>query len=93
MPVHLDGRESPKSQAAREFGRWLGEVTGVRVEFYDERFTSVEAEGLLLGADLTRKRRKARRDMLAAQIMLSAYLEAAAKGHSPGDGPPGALDE
>ena len=45
------------------------------VEFFDERFTSHEAEQLLLAADMTRKRRKKRLDMLAAQIMLSAYLE------------------
>ncbi len=75
LPVHLDGGESPKSREARQFGQWLGEVTGVPVEFYDERFTSVEAEQALLAADLTRKRRKQRRDMLAAQIMLSGYLE------------------
>jgi putative Holliday junction resolvase len=75
LPVHLDGRESPKSQEARQFGQWLGEVTGVPVEFYDERFTSREAEQALLAADLTRKRRKNRLDMLAAQIMLAAYLE------------------
>ena len=75
LPLHLDGRESPKSQEARQFGRWLGEVTGVPVEFCDERFTTCEAEEALLTADLTRKRRKRRRDMLAAQIMLAAYLE------------------
>jgi putative holliday junction resolvase len=75
LPIHLDGGESQKSREARQFGQWLGEVTGVPVEFYDERFTSVEAEEALLAADLTRKRRKKRRDMLAAQIMLSAYLE------------------
>lgn len=83
LPVHLDGRESPKSQQARHFGQWLTETTGVPVEFFDERFTSVEAEDFLLAADLTRKRRKARRDMLAAQIMLAAYLESASRGESP----------
>ena len=88
LPIHLDGRESRKSEEARRFGKWLTEKTGVPVEFFDERFTSVEAEGLLLGADLTRKRRKARRDMLAAQIMLSAYLESHGS-----DTTPGALDE
>jgi putative Holliday junction resolvase len=76
LPIHLDGGESPKSREAREFGQWLAETTGVPVEFFDERFTSVEAEQALLAADLTRKRRKRRMDMLAAQIMLSAYLEA-----------------
>ncbi len=75
LPIHLDGGESEKSGEARQFGRWLGETTGVAVEFFDERFTSHEAEQFLLAADMTRKRRKKRMDMLAAQIMLSAYLE------------------
>ena len=80
LPVHLDGRESQKSSEAREFGRWLAETTGVPVEFFDERFTSLEAEYLLQAADLTKKRRKKRLDMLAAQIMLTAYLESHEKG-------------
>jgi putative holliday junction resolvase len=75
LPLHLDGRESEKSTEARQFGQWLAQATGVPVEFFDERFTSLEAEELMLGAELTRKRRKKRRDMLAAQIMLAAYLE------------------
>ena len=89
LPIFLDGRESPKSAEAREFGQWLAEVTGVPVDFFDERFTSAEAEKLLLGADMTSKRRKERVDMLAAQIMLSAYLELC--GEKRGD--PGALDD
>jgi putative Holliday junction resolvase len=76
LPIHLDGRESQKSQEARQFGQWLTETTGIPVEFFDERFTSREAENWLLAADMTRKRRKKRLDMLAAQITLSAYLEA-----------------
>lgn len=75
LPLHLEGHESPKSAEARQFGQWLADVTGVPVEFYDERFTSVEAEQILLGAELTSRRRKKRRDMLAAQIMLAGYLE------------------
>jgi putative Holliday junction resolvase len=89
LPVHLDGRESHKSIEAREFGRWLTETTGVPVEFFDERFSSVEAEHLLQSAELTSKRRKKRIDMLAAQIMLAAYLES----HTKGQQPPGALDD
>jgi putative Holliday junction resolvase len=88
LPVHLDGRESPQSLAARDFGQWLAEATGLPVEFYDERFTSSEAEQFLLRADITRKGRKKRLDMLAAQIMLSGYLESRTKGQEP----PGALD-
>ena len=75
LPVHLDGRESEKSAEAREFGQWLAEVTGVPVVYFDERFTSSQAEQVLLEAQLTKKRRKKRMDMLSAQIILSAYLE------------------
>ena len=89
LPVHLDGRESQKSREARRFGQWLGETTGVPVVFFDERFTSHQAEELLLAADLTSKRRKKRLDMLAAQIMLAAYLESESKG----DEPPLGLDD
>ncbi len=45
------------------------------VELFDERFTSVEAEHILMDANLTSRRRERRRDMLAAQILLTAYLE------------------
>jgi putative Holliday junction resolvase len=76
LPVHLDGRESQKSFEARQFGQWLGEATRVPVEYFDERFTTREAEIYLSGAQLSKKKRKARLDKLAAQIMLTAYLEA-----------------
>lgn len=76
LPVHLDGREGAKAQEARAFGRWLGEATGLPVAFWDERFTTVEAEGHLWEAGLTHKRRKERRDRVAAQILLQTYLDA-----------------
>jgi len=94
LPVHLDGRESQKSTEARQFGDWLTEVTGVPVEYFDERFTSTEAERYLLDARMTNKSRKKRLDMIAAQIMLSAYLESRSAGHSdPGHCDPGSLDD
>ncbi len=80
LPVHLSGEESQKSYEARRFGKWLTKLTGLRVDFFDERYTSSEAEQLLQGANLTKKKRKARLDQLAAQIMLTAYLESGAKG-------------
>ncbi len=89
LPVHLDGRESGKSLEARRFGQWLSETTGVPVQFFDERFTSHQAEEVLLAAQMTKKRRKQRLDMLAAQIMLSAFLESATGSSEP----PGALDD
>ena len=88
LPVHLDGNEGQKSTEARAFGKWLGEVTGVPVEFFDERFTTAEADELLSMRKLTKKKRQARRDQLAAQIMLTAYLESGARSQDA----PGALD-
>jgi putative Holliday junction resolvase len=88
LPVHSDGGESQKSQEARQFGAWLTEQTGVEVVYFDERFTSVEAEQFLLGAEMTSKRRKKRLDMVAAQIMLAAFLESGGQGQDD----PGSLD-
>jgi putative Holliday junction resolvase len=90
LPVHLDGREGDKAREAREFGQWLANVTGLPVIFWDERFTTVEAEGHLLRAGLTRKRRRDRRDRVAAQILLQAYLDAGCPAQAPTFG---ALDE
>src|SRR5262249_45248960 len=75
LPVHTNGDESQKSAEARLFGQWLHAATNVPIRFYDERYTSVFAEEILGQAKLTSKRRKERRDMLAAQILLSAFLE------------------
>jgi putative Holliday junction resolvase len=80
LPIHLHGGESQKSTEARAFGKWLEEATGVPVEFFDERFTTAEADEVLSSAKLTKKQRQARRDQLAAQIMLTAYLESGARG-------------
>jgi putative Holliday junction resolvase len=87
LPVHLDGREGSKALEARRFGQWLGEVTNLPIVFWDERFTTVEAEGYLWSAGLTHKRRKARRDQVAAQIMLQSFLDAGC----PGEQTPGPL--
>jgi putative Holliday junction resolvase len=76
LPVHLSGREGQKAGEARAFGKWLSEVTELSVVFADERFTTVEAESALWTAGLTHKKRKERRDRVAAQIMLQAYLDA-----------------
>jgi putative Holliday junction resolvase len=76
LPVHLNGSEGQKATAARAFGAWLTETTGLSATFWDERFTTVEAESALWAAGLTHKQRKARRDKVAAQIFLQAYLDA-----------------
>ncbi len=76
LPIHLDGHEGQKAVETRAFGNWLAEVTGLPVVFWDERFTTMEAEEHLWAAGLTHKRRRSRRDQVAAQIMLQSYLDA-----------------
>jgi putative Holliday junction resolvase len=88
LPVHLDGREGQKAVEARAFGAWLAEATTLPVAFWDERFSTVEAESALWQAGLTHKKRKARRDRVAAQILLQAYLDAGC----PSESTPGPLE-
>ncbi|MGD9647577.1 MAG: Holliday junction resolvase RuvX [Pirellulales bacterium] len=76
LPVHLDGNESAKSREATAFGRWLQETTGVPVEYFDERFTTALATEQLAPAGFTKKRQKKRLDAVAAQVLLTAWLEA-----------------
>ena len=80
LPLHLSGDLSEKAKEVIQFGRWLTSATGIEVDYMDERYTSVEAEHILRQAGLTGKKRKAHRDKLAAQILLSAYLESGCKG-------------
>lgn len=81
LPVHMSGDSSRMSEAATEFGKWLAEVTGVPVVWFDERFTSSIAKEMLSAGNLTQKQKKKRLDMLAAQILLAAFLESDRSGH------------
>lgn len=76
LPVHTSGAEGEKAKAARRYGGWLKSITGREVFYFDERYTSVEADALLANTKLPKKKKKARRDMLAAQIMLQDFIEA-----------------
>ncbi len=75
LPVHMSGDESQKSREARQFGDWLSASTGLPVEYVDERYTTRHAEQLLHRAQLTAKQRRRRRDMLAAQMILTTFIE------------------
>lgn len=87
LPVHLSGQDSQVSVRAEEFARWLEKTTGVPVILFDERFTSSFADDLIREAGLTKAKRKQLRDKLAAQILLTHYLE------SPHQNRPGQIED
>jgi putative Holliday junction resolvase len=82
LPIHADGSDSKMSVEAERFGAWLAATTTRPVVFQDERFTSIEAAGKLAGHGLSRGRKKSRTDAIAAQILLSDWLETQAAGPS-----------
>jgi putative Holliday junction resolvase len=75
MPYELDGSEGPRAKRVRVLIDALL-AAGLEVELCDERFTTVEAEEVLLEADLSRKKRKQVIDRLAAQRILQRWLDA-----------------
>jgi putative Holliday junction resolvase len=75
LPIHLDGRPSPGSEAARRFADALGERTGLPVDLLDERWTSRAAERSLSESKGGRKRRREAVDSVAATLLLRTYLE------------------
>ena len=80
IPYSLDGSTGPMAQAmaaeAVELERVLGARSRVPVETYDERLTTVTAERTLREQDLRAPERRKVVDMVAAAVMLQAWLDA-----------------
>lgn len=74
LPYNMDGSEGPSAAAARKLGADLHRVVGLPVAFHDERLTSDEAQKKIGEMGLTRKKRKARVDAVAAMGILQGYL-------------------
>jgi putative Holliday junction resolvase len=75
LPVHMSGDESKKSLEAREFGRWLSETTATPVTWIDERYTTALARQTLAVSQMSARKKQAMVDKIAAQAILSAFLE------------------
>ena len=76
LPLNMDDTEGDQAKTARRFGVELQRISGKPVHYWDERLSSHAAEELLRPAELTRKKRKARLDRVAAQVMLQDFLDA-----------------
>lgn len=75
LPLRMDGTEGAEAAAARVFAARLAEAVAVPVEMHDERLSTAEAERAMLEGDASRARRRARRDAVAAALILQSYLE------------------
>ncbi len=75
LPLNMDGSSGEMADEVVAFAAALREESGLLVGTFDERLTSVEAERVLVQANLSRKRRKGLRDSLSAVLILQGYLE------------------
>ena len=73
IPCEPDGSEGHRAARVRVFLDALA-ASGMQVGEVDESFSTVEAEEVLLEADLSRKKRKRVIDRLAAAVILERWL-------------------
>lgn len=74
LPRNMDGSEGPRAQLCREFAGRLSEVSGLPVNMWDERRTTVEAHQILSDHNYHGKKRKNTVDAVAASLILEGYL-------------------
>ena len=74
-PLHMSGDESRQSAYTRDFAARLEGVTGLPTQFWDERWTSVQAERVLRSSGISIEKRAKAIDRLAAVILLESYLD------------------
>lgn len=75
LPLSLDGSVGPAARDALAEAEALGVVTGVPVETYDERLTTVSAHHVLREQGVAGPDRKHVVDKVAAAILLQAWLD------------------
>jgi putative holliday junction resolvase len=76
LPLDPEGNEGPAALRARAFADKLRAHVHLPVELIDESFSTVEAEEVLLAADMSRAKRKQVVDKLAAAVILQRWLDA-----------------
>ena len=74
LPKNMDNSLGFASQRSIDFKNHLTTLVDVEIILLDERLTTVEAENILLTADMSRKKRKKVIDGVAATIILETYL-------------------
>jgi putative holliday junction resolvase len=75
-PLSMDGTMGPAAQAARDWARALSEAADLPTALWDERLSSTAVNRFLVEeADMTRRKRAAVVDQMAAAYILQAALD------------------
>jgi putative pre-16S rRNA nuclease len=80
LPLALSGSDSPRTQSVRQFARNLLAVRDMPLALWDERLSTAAVTREMIAADLTRKRRAAIVDRVAAAYILQGCLDAIGRG-------------
>ncbi len=75
LPLHPDGAESDKTKEVREFTETLAEGLSIPWSFWNEAYTTVEANAELKKMKIDFRESKKIIDMIAASVILKDYLE------------------
>ena len=81
LPLSMSGEDSEQTIRVREFRTMLENkmkstgIKGVKVVWQDERLTTVQAERIMIQADVRRNKRKEVIDKQAAVIILQSFLD------------------
>ena len=74
-PLHMSGDLSPWAAKVQQFAQELRTRSGLPVELWDERLSSVEAHEILDEAGHDRRDRKQIIDQVAAVVILRGWME------------------
>jgi len=75
MPYEIDGTMGRRAERVRVFYDALA-AAGLSLDECDERFSTAEAEEVLIRANVSRAKRKDVIDQMAAQVILQRWLDA-----------------
>ena len=74
-PRNMDGTLGPRAEKYAAFAQRLKEATGLPVQLWDERRTTVDAHRILGDHGIRAKNRKDKVDAVAAALILEGYLD------------------
>lgn len=75
FPKNMDNSEGERCERTREFQAMLERRTGLTVELWDERLTTVAADQVMMEAGVRRENRREYVDQIAATFILQGYLD------------------